>query len=132
MTPSKLYNFFWCLFVLMFYMYRAKVLKPYLSAACWIPLSINPYANLMAVFFTTFEEEGIQDEDLEEPSEMYIYVHSLWVISTETVSSDKIEELKIFSDIMKLIPSFKDVIMACSDHRRALVNLIRMVSFCLL
>lgn len=52
--------------------------------------------------------------------------------STEMVSSDKIEELKIFSDIMKLVPSFKDVVMACSGHRRALVNLIRMVSFCLL
>jgi hypothetical protein len=45
------------------------------------------------------------------------------------MSSDKIEELKIFSDIMKLVPSFKDVILACSGHRRALVNLIRMVSF---
>ena len=132
MTPSKSYNFFLCHFVLMFYMHRAKVLKPYLSAAHWIPLSINPYANLMAVFFTALEEEGVQDEDLEKPSEMYVYAHSLWVISTETVSSDKIEELKIFADIMKLIPSFKDVIMACSDHQRALVNLIRMVSFRLL
>jgi hypothetical protein len=49
------------------------------------------------------------------------------------VSSDRIEELKIFSDIMKLVPSFKEIVMACSDHRRALVNLIRMVSsFCIL
>ena len=47
---------------------------------------------------------------------MYTYVHSFWVISTETVSSDKIEELKILADIMKLVPSFKDVVKACSDH----------------
>ena len=33
---------------------------------------------------------------------MYTYAHSLWVISTETVSSDKVEELKIFADIMNL------------------------------
>ena len=49
------------------------MLKPYLSAACWIPLAINPYANLTAVFFTALQEEGtvaIEDEDLEEPSEM--------------------------------------------------------------
>ena len=51
-------------------MHRAEVLKPYLSAARWIPLGINPYANLTAVFFTALEEEGIQGEDLEEPSEM--------------------------------------------------------------
>jgi hypothetical protein len=48
---------------------------------------------------------------------------------TEILTSDKIEELQIFSDIMKLVPSFKDVVMACSGHQRALVNLIRMVSF---
>ena len=53
---------------------------------------------------------------------MYTYAHSLWVISTETVSSDKVEELKIFADIMKLVPSFKDVVMACSDHQCVLVN----------
>ena len=63
---------------------------------------------------------------------MYTYAHSLWVISTETVSSDKVEELKIFADIMKLVPSFKDVVMACSDHQCVLVNLIQMVSFHLL
>ena len=58
----------------MFYMHRAKVLKLYLSAAHWIPLSINPYVNLTAMFFTTLEEEGVQDEDLEEPSEIYVYI----------------------------------------------------------
>jgi hypothetical protein len=51
-------------------MRRADVLKPYLSAARWIPLAINPYANLTAVFFTALEEESVEDEDLEEPSEM--------------------------------------------------------------
>lgn len=54
-------------------MLRADVLKPYLSAARWIPLAINPYANLTAVFFTALEEEGIQghgEEDLEQSSEM--------------------------------------------------------------
>ena len=50
-------------------MYRAEVLKPYLSAAHWIPLAIHPYANLTAVFFTALQEEG-HEEDLEEPSEM--------------------------------------------------------------
>ena len=52
------------------HMYRADVLKPYLSAARWIPLAINPYSNLMAVFFTALQEEGLTEEDLEEPSEM--------------------------------------------------------------
>ena len=51
-------------------MHRAEVLKPYLNAAHWIPLAINRYANLMAVFFTALEEDGVGvDEDLEEPSE---------------------------------------------------------------
>lgn len=49
---------------------RADILKPYLSAARWIPLAINPYANLTTVFFTALEEEGIQDEELEQCSEM--------------------------------------------------------------
>ena len=44
------------------------------------------------------------------------------------VSSNRIEKLMFFSDIMKLVPSFKEIVIACSDHRRALVNLIRMVS----
>jgi hypothetical protein len=52
-------------------MHRAEVLKPYLNTAHWIPLAINPYANLTAVFFTALEEDGVGvDEDLEEPSEM--------------------------------------------------------------
>jgi hypothetical protein len=54
-------------------MHRDNALKPYLSAARWIPLAINPYANLTAVFFTALEEEGIdsvEDEDLTEPSAM--------------------------------------------------------------
>ena len=38
------------------------------------------------------------------------------------------EELRIFEDIMKLVPFFKDIVSACSKHRRALVNLIHMVS----
>jgi hypothetical protein len=48
---------------------------------------------------------------------------------TEIISSGQKEEQKIFDDIMELVPSFKEVVMACSDHRRALLNLIRMVSF---
>ena len=49
--------------------------------------------------------------------------------STEITSSDQKEEMKIFEEIMKLVPSFKQVVMACTDHRRALLNLVRMVSF---
>jgi hypothetical protein len=44
-------------------------LKPYLAAARRIPLSINPYANLRAVFFAGMEEDP-EDEDMDEPSEM--------------------------------------------------------------
>lgn len=51
---------------------RAKALKPYLSAARWIPLAINPYANLMAVFFSGMQQDP-EDEDITEPSEMYVY-----------------------------------------------------------
>ena len=50
----------------------AKALKPYLSAARWIPLAINPYANLMAVFFSGMQQDP-EDEDITEPSEMYVY-----------------------------------------------------------
>jgi hypothetical protein len=49
------------------------VLKPYLNAARWIPLAINPYGNLTAVFFTALEGDGVgvdEDLELEEPSEM--------------------------------------------------------------
>jgi hypothetical protein len=55
---------------------RAKALKPYLGAARWIPLAINPFANITAVFFTALEEDGA-DEDLVEPSEMYVYAYNL-------------------------------------------------------
>jgi hypothetical protein len=44
------------------------------------------------------------------------------------VSSDKVEELKIFQAIMGLVPSFHDVVMACANQKRALHNFIRMVS----
>jgi hypothetical protein len=50
-----------------------EVLKPYLNAARWIRLAINPYGNLTAVFFTALEEDGVgvdEDLELEEPSEM--------------------------------------------------------------
>jgi hypothetical protein len=53
---------------------RAKALKPYLSAARWIPLGISLYANLTAVFFTGMEEDP-EDEDIGQPSEMYVYAH---------------------------------------------------------
>ena len=45
-------------------------------ATRWIPLGINPFANLMAVFFTGLEEEiEVEEEDITEPLEMYIYAH---------------------------------------------------------
>lgn len=44
-------------------------MKPYLAAARWIPLSINPYANLRAVFFSGMEDDA-EDEDMTQPSEM--------------------------------------------------------------
>jgi hypothetical protein len=49
-------------------MHRARALQPYLRAARWISLGINPYANLMGVFFTALQEDG--EEDRTEPSEM--------------------------------------------------------------
>jgi hypothetical protein len=51
---------------------RAAALKPYLSAARWIPLGINPYANLTAVFFSGMEQDP-EDEDTRQSSEMYVY-----------------------------------------------------------
>jgi hypothetical protein len=54
--------------------YSAKALKPYLRAARWIPLAINPYANLTPVFFTGLEQDG-DEEDINETSEMYVYAH---------------------------------------------------------
>jgi hypothetical protein len=71
MTPSKF--FLKCLFILTLHMHRAEVLKPYLNAARWIPLAIDPYANLMAVFFTALQQDGVgvdEDLELEEPLEM--------------------------------------------------------------
>jgi hypothetical protein len=48
--------------------------------------------------------------------------------ATKIAYSDKIEEERIFKEIKKLVPSFSDLIAACHGHRRALLNLIRMVS----
>jgi hypothetical protein len=48
--------------------------------------------------------------------------------STNIAYSDKHEEQKIFTEIIKLVPSFKDLINACSGHRRAFLNLLKMVS----
>jgi hypothetical protein len=103
-------------------------LKPYLNAARWISPAINPFANLTSVFFTAMEEAEVGDEDVNQSSEMSVYASYSRVISTEITSSDKKEELRIFYEIMKLVPSFKHVVMACSEHRRALLNLIKMVS----
>ncbi|KIM43032.1 hypothetical protein M413DRAFT_26238 [Hebeloma cylindrosporum] len=50
---------------------KAPALKPYRHAARWIPLGINPFANLMAVLFTGLGEEiELEAEDVIEPSEM--------------------------------------------------------------
>lgn len=46
---------------------------------------------------------------------------------TDIPYSDKMEEVRIFNEIMKLMPSFRDVVVACSEHERALLNLIKMV-----
>lgn len=46
------------------------MLKPYLHAARWIALGINPYCNITAVFFAALEEDELRDQDLHEPSEM--------------------------------------------------------------
>jgi hypothetical protein len=48
--------------------------------------------------------------------------------STKRAYSDKLEEERIFREILKLVPTFKDLLTACHGHRRALLNLIRMVS----
>lgn len=50
---------------------------------------------------------------------------------TKITYSDKLEEERIFSEIMKLVPSFRDLLTACNGHRRAFLNLIRMVSILL-
>jgi hypothetical protein len=105
----------------------AEALRPYLRAARWVPLAINPYANLTAVFFTGLEEDP-EDEDVAESSEMYVYAHKYMFKGTEIAYSDKQEEHFVFAEIIKLVPTFKQVVAACCDHRRALINLIRMVS----
>ena len=48
---------------------RADTLKLYLSVSRWIPLAINPYANITAVFFTGMEED-VGDEDVTQSSDM--------------------------------------------------------------
>jgi hypothetical protein len=90
---------------------RAVALKPYLRAARWIPLAINPYTNLTAVFLSAMQEDP-EDEDIREPSEMYVYPCFYMKMSTEIAYSDKKEELKVFEDILKLVPSFKHVLGA--------------------
>lgn len=49
-------------------------------------------------------------------------------VSINIAYSDKQEEKKIFSEIIKLVPSFHELIKACSGHRRAFLNLLKMVS----
>jgi len=39
-----------------------------------ITLGINPYTNLMAMFFTGLDKDA-EDEDVSESSEMYIYAY---------------------------------------------------------
>jgi hypothetical protein len=58
----------------LYFVSRAKVLKPYLNAGRWISLAINPYANLTSVFFTALEEAEVGvdcgDENINQSSEM--------------------------------------------------------------
>lgn len=49
-------------------------------------------------------------------------------VSNNITYSDKQEEQKIFAEIIKLVPTFKDLINACYGHRRAFLNLLKMVS----
>jgi hypothetical protein len=49
-------------------------------------------------------------------------------VCTNITYSDKQEEEKIFGDIIKLVPTFKDLINACYGHRRAFLNLLKMVT----
>ena len=53
---------------------RAPALKLYLHVAHWIPLGINPYANLTTVFFTRLDKDA-EDEDVMESLELYVYAH---------------------------------------------------------
>ena len=114
---------------LLFFISRADILKPFLTAGHWISPGINPFANITSVFFTAMQAD-IGEEDVVQSSEMSVYMRLIpGVFLTESSFSDKKEELKIFDDIIRLVPSFKDVVMACSEHRQALLNLIQMVSF---
>ena len=70
----------------------------------------------MAVFFSEMDEDP-EDEDLTEPSEMYVYARYYTFASTKIAYSDKQEEQKIFAETMKLVPFFKDLIIACYRHR---------------
>jgi hypothetical protein len=49
---------------------RAEALKPYLNAGRWISPAINPFANLTSVFFTALEDAEVEDEDVNQSSEM--------------------------------------------------------------
>jgi uncharacterized protein DUF6698 len=49
-------------------------------------------------------------------------------VSNFITYSDKEEEKKIYTEIIKLVPTFKELITACSGHRRAFLNLLKMVS----
>ena len=68
MTQSKFF-FLSTLYTKSPVLHRSDALKPYISAARWIPLGINLYANLTAVFFTGMEQDP-EDEDITQPSEM--------------------------------------------------------------
>jgi len=70
----------------------------------------------MAVFFSEMDEDP-EDEDLTEPSEMYVYARYYMFASTKIAYSDKQEEQKIFAETIKLILFFKDLIIACYRHR---------------
>lgn len=49
------------------------------------------------------------------------------MVATDISYSDKKEEQFIFAEIIKMVPSFRDLLSACAGHRRALLNLMRMV-----
>ncbi|KIM48500.1 hypothetical protein M413DRAFT_22983 [Hebeloma cylindrosporum] len=90
---------------------KAPALKPYHHAVHWIPLGINPFANLTAVLFAGLGEEiELEAEDVTEPLEI-----------------DKKEELFIFAEIIKMVPNFREILSACAGHHRALLNLIKML-----
>ncbi|KIM42231.1 hypothetical protein M413DRAFT_27025 [Hebeloma cylindrosporum] len=64
-------------------LFQVPALKAYRHTTHWIPLGINPLANLMAVLFTGLGEEiELEAEDVIEPSEMssdkFSRVQGLW------------------------------------------------------